>query len=429
VRDSPGHSWTPSRHIFNSLRHATLFALTQPNASEPEPVLDAILESVDRVIQRAFEAACTVKACENVLYLLGKTDIELEDAQSLRAFQPFVTVSTMGKYKAVVKRIVRVIFRMELLPNDQRPNYILTPTLTDAMQELCTENATAADLDQQSTKLLLGLFQQIPKSSIYESVLVSALAVCGIREDGGFAAPSQYTPIYAALLKSSYWLILSLSMEEDQQADSPGLYKLVKAKLAQFLQPTSCPLFWVCRMLAYGRKVASDTAPESQVTWLVDTIQYQKMSFDMVQLSSIIASLIHQARSDLAKLVQSATLDGLPPIPWDRIVDNHSEQKVGYSFASEGDNDWLTPMNSLVYNKISSDAALLDKWLITRDDATLQFEQREVSRYKLQIDEFREKSMETHSTMVALLAHHPRHPMASARQNTAQTHESAICMI
>jgi hypothetical protein len=259
------------------------------------------------------------------------------------------------------------------------------------MQALHTENAAAVDLDQQSTKFLFCLFQQLTKSSIYESVLVSALAVCGLREDGGFAAPSAYTQIYAALLKTSYWLILAHSMEEDQQEDSPGLFYLVKAKLAQCIQPMNCPLFWVCRMLAYGRKVASDTVPESQVTWLGDTIQYQKISFDMVQLCSIIASLIHQARSDLAKLVQSDTLDRLPPIPWDRIVDNCGEQKVGYSFASEGDNSWLSPMNSLVYNKIMSDATLLDKWLVTTDEATLQFEQREVSHYKLLLDEFREK--------------------------------------
>ena len=55
--------------------------------------------------------------------------------------------------------------------------------------------------------LITLLDHSLPRSS-YDSVLLSALAVLGIRDDGGWVGPENYTGYYSAVIKVARMLII-----------------------------------------------------------------------------------------------------------------------------------------------------------------------------------------------------------------------------
>ena len=52
------------------------------------------------------------------------------------------------------------------------------------------------------------------KHSAYESMLISALAVLGLRSDGGWVSPLDYTTTYSAVIKLGRMLVLRQAYEE-----------------------------------------------------------------------------------------------------------------------------------------------------------------------------------------------------------------------
>ena len=52
------------------------------------------------------------------------------------------------------------------------------------------------------------------KHSAYESALISALAVLGLRGDGGWVSPLDYTTTYSAVIKLGRMLVLRQAYEE-----------------------------------------------------------------------------------------------------------------------------------------------------------------------------------------------------------------------
>ena len=61
---------------------------------------------------------------------------------------------------------------------------------------------------------VVSLFDHELKHSAYESALISALAVLGLRGDGGWVSPLDYTTTYSAVIKLGRMLVLRQAYEE-----------------------------------------------------------------------------------------------------------------------------------------------------------------------------------------------------------------------
>jgi hypothetical protein len=82
----------------------------------------------------------------------------------------------------------------------------------------------------------------------YDSVLLSALAVVGIRQDDGWETPDNYTGHYSAIIKIARMLVVRQSQyelekyldhqqQQEEQAgkeESIGLFSVVRVKVQRF---------------------------------------------------------------------------------------------------------------------------------------------------------------------------------------------------
>ena len=101
---------------------------------------------------------------------------------------------TIERYANLWKRVVAYLFRTQAWPDDDRPPYRLTLRQQAAFAAfrtalLAPARPGAASLTQRADRacldLLVSLLDPPLLDKSYDSVLLSALAVVGIREDGG----------------------------------------------------------------------------------------------------------------------------------------------------------------------------------------------------------------------------------------------------
>ncbi|KAK4158610.1 hypothetical protein QBC43DRAFT_348513 [Cladorrhinum sp. PSN259] len=194
---------------------------------------------------------------------------------------------TIERYTNVWKRVVGYIFRTINLDDSDRPPYKFQQHQTDALiqfqyylsyttntvseQTEQTESLTKA-LDRACLDFLVTLLdQQLPHSS-YDSVLLSALAVMGIRQDGGWLRPEEYTSIYSAIIKIARMLVVWQSQleAEDIGPVKTGVFVLVREKVTRFMTlvheaglPT--PMDWIFDSRTYGFKVCFTTPSSGQL--------------------------------------------------------------------------------------------------------------------------------------------------------------------
>jgi superfamily II DNA helicase RecQ len=379
--------WTTHLQGYNS---ADLFALTVAPTDTPDPFA-AILESVDRVIDAAYSASRKVDASNMVLYNLEE---ERESnclasnkapKRSKVAFQAKVEDETRTRYNNDMKKVVRVIFGMWVMGDDnQRPNFVMPDETQRIMERLCpTVSApvpSRAAFDGLVQDFLFSLYCQPMTSSSYDSVMISALAVCGLKKGGGFVAPQHYTHFYAAIIKIIRWLVLGVSFLEVRAGSTEGLIILVNGKMDRYMLPdtrhNTYPLNWIYRMLSYGLAVAKETAFENHVLWndSFSTVSYHGISFDMAGLRNLVKSAVDDTKKMLLELLFVDNLQSLPRIQWENAADDHSNLDLHYSFLTDERNTWIKQDRHFAYRQIMTNGDLLQQW--TEHDESGAFRMR-----------------------------------------------------
>lgn len=84
-------------------------------------------------------------------------------------------------------------------------------------------------------------------------------------------------------------------------------------------------------------------------------------------------------------------VDELPPIAWDRIEDDHSEDGAGYSFLGDDRNTWVAKGKDWVLERILASAKKRKEWMSTRGDNGNPYKARTVRRYSRTVEQFRER--------------------------------------
>src|SRR6187402_354744 len=125
------------------------------------------------------------------------------------------------------------------------------------------------------------------------------------------------------------------------------MFDIVRRKVQRYMtlvteksKPT--PMDWIYESRSYGFKIRYTTAAEGVIDWKGDEISYQKIKFNMNQLRDIVHGLIDEARRDLIELImlevnEQGEVDEkqVPPIHWDKLEDDCSEEQVGWSFLKD----------------------------------------------------------------------------------------------
>ena len=96
------------------------------------------------------------------------------------------------------------------------------------------------------------------------------------------------------------------------------------------------PMDWIYKCRTYGMQIWYNTTAEGVIEWEGNRVLYQGIRFNMEQLRGMMHGLVEEARRDLMELLMlemnaEGEVEGrqLPPIDWERLNDNASEEKVG----------------------------------------------------------------------------------------------------
>ncbi|EXL39943.1 hypothetical protein FOCG_17445 [Fusarium oxysporum f. sp. radicis-lycopersici 26381] len=98
--------------------------------------------------------------------------------------------------------------------------------------------------------MLIGMLDHQFKQSHYDSIVLCALAIMGINEDGGWIEPTDYTPKYSGVIKVARMLVLYQSWHEREEdvaekmrtmsenearEKAKGMYRIVREKSQRFI--------------------------------------------------------------------------------------------------------------------------------------------------------------------------------------------------
>src|SRR5450432_111109 len=118
------------------------------------------------------------------------------------------------------------------------------------------------------------------------------------------------------------------------------MFDIVRRRVRKFIMLVSdkgrpIPMDWIYDCWTYRMKIRYNTTVEGVMEWEGNQVLYQGIRFNIEQLRGMIYGLVEEARRDLIELmmlkmnVEGEVEGQLPPIDWERLSDNPSEEKVG----------------------------------------------------------------------------------------------------
>lgn len=397
---------------------------------DDEVVLQRMREIFNRVMDSAYvtTTGCTPGSAE--LF-----EVERNEAQGNMPSKPFtgrMEPDAWARYKAWWITLLTIWYRVEQRDEDDRPPY----RMTIQQRELWTKFVTAVELvatgadtvgrytdervDASCLNMVIAFLDHQIKSGRHdENIVISALAVMGLKEDGGWMMPLEYTPIYSAVVKVSRMMVLHQSIKErdkeiaqleqvmDRQAaeeKAPGLFRIVRRKVRRFMtrisssdeaEPT--PMWWIMDTRTYGIKVRFTTPGGETVDWRGDQIIHGRVRLGMGQLSDMVHNMTDAARHTLAALTmvdEASVAEALPRIPWSRIEDRHGETAVGHSFLHDPGNAWwLEAGNDWVVKQIAASDTRRTAWIVESLDERHPYRGKAIRDYDRIVDQFREQML------------------------------------
>ena len=175
-------------------------------------------------------------------------------------------------------------------------------------------------IQRQVLRLWIALLNQPLQDDEYKSVLISGLAILGMREDDGWLDAEDYTPKYSAVIKLARLMVVQEAYERRREAieqyENRGLsakqarekasshYVLTRGLVSAFMtmahdSKDPKPMQWLYRSRSYGFKIRYTTTAEGKIQWIGDDVLYPKIRFSMSQFRGIVYGLVREAREEL----------------------------------------------------------------------------------------------------------------------------------
>jgi len=270
-------------------------------------------------------------------------------------------------------------------------------------------------IQRQILRLWIALLNQPLQDDEYKSVLISGLAILGMREDDGWLDAEDYTPKYSAVIKLARLMVVQEAYERRREAieqyENRGLsakqarekasshYVLTRGLVSAFMtmahdSKDPKPMQWLYRSRSYGFKIRYTTTAEGKIQWIGDDVLYPKIRFSMSQFRGMVHGLVGEAREELfEKLMmvrvgadQEVDIKQVPPIHWDRMVDQPSETRVGWSFLDDERNQFAACKQWWLYERMYKEEQLREQFI----DSAGKLKREAVAAYQ----RYRERFME-----------------------------------
>jgi hypothetical protein len=167
-------------------------------------------------------------------------------------------------------------------------------------------------LNDKCLILMVSLLDHKLYGDIYDSIIVSFLAVMGIRQDvtssntQKLSEAAEFTPKLSALIKMGQLLVAEralLAVELDE-ADFPA-HALEEMQDRFMTKDSRSPISWSLKLRAYGKAVKDNTTSLGYIMWSDDSeiLSYKRMRFSMTGLRDLVSTKVEAAQNQLANLL------------------------------------------------------------------------------------------------------------------------------
>ncbi|KAH6702795.1 hypothetical protein BKA61DRAFT_704075 [Leptodontidium sp. MPI-SDFR-AT-0119] len=381
---------------------------------DDEPELDVLCRAFDWLIQDAQYYCVRPVVGLEALFEANRKEV---DKDVRMPFDSWMDITTVKAYTEVHKQLLRYIFRCKDIEPEKRPGFELTERQKMAIDDVWAnieefvwwkeeqggsgsgaEEEEEGELDEgiewmgriqrQILQLWIALLNQPLQDDEYKSVLISGLAVLGMREDDGWLDAEDYTPKYSAVIKLARLMVVQEAYERRREAiahyESRGLsakkadshYVLTRRLVHAFMTMAHDgkdpkPMQWLYRSRSYGFKIRYTTTAEGKIQWIGDDVLYPKIRFSMSQFRGMIYRLVGEAREELFKKLmivrvgadQKVDMKQVPPIHCDRIVDQPSETRVRWSFLDDERNQFAACKQWWLYERMYKEEELRGQFM------------------------------------------------------------------
>jgi RecQ family ATP-dependent DNA helicase len=406
---------------------------------DDEPELEVLCKAFDWLIQDAqYHCVRPVIGLE-ALFEANRKEV---DKDVRMPFDSWMDITTVKAYTEVYKQLLRYIFRSKDIEPEKRPGFELTERQKMAIDDVWTnieefvwwkeeqggsgsgaeeeegesdeEIEWMGQIQRQILRLWIALLNQPLQDDEYKSVLISGLAMLGMREDDGWLDAEDYTPKYSAVIKLARLMVVQEAYERRREAiahyegrgmsakkardEADSHYVLTRRLVHAFMTMAHDgkdpkPMQWLYRSRSYGFKIRYTTTAEGKIQWIGDDVLYPKIRFSMSQFRGMIHGLVGEAREELfEKLMvvrvgadQEVDMKQVPPIHWDRMVDQPSETRVGWSFLDDERNQFAACKQWWLYERMYKEEELREQFM---DAGTLKREA--VAAYQRYVERFQE---------------------------------------
>lgn len=316
----------------------------------------------------------------------GEEQIEVEDGED----------ETMADVDEAIEE-------METHTDEPTANAISEPQTLSSIQKACLEFCIAL------------LSQSITRKE-YDSPMVCALAVLGVKEDG-WKGPEQYPPVLSAVIKVARFMVVQQALElsgpldDEDEFDSDSAYEsddssnpaqrrrkgclqFVQEMMNRFMvRGSHSPMQWMLDLRTYGLKIHYNTTSRGHVEWVGrEELLYKSLQFSMAQFRGMVHGLAAESRRllmDELLFGNSRAAEPIPSVPWDSLRDNPTDERPGWNFLK--DHRTRMPVNGerWLFERVGQDAAIRDRF--TKRETRSGIDKQEVERYMDRVVAFREK--------------------------------------
>lgn len=412
-----------------SFDRSRLIGSIQPIHPTDEPVLSSMWQSFVRIWNAAQEVVTFGSVPQAALFEVNRKQREVKPS---KPFDGVMEPETVKKYQEVWRQMLCYMYRTSDWDDEDRPPYELTMAQGNAFDAWVEKLSQPVDspaeeeiqawqrrVDRIGLELCIALLDHPLTRSEYKSVMISGLAVMGMRVDDGWLSAEDYTPKYSAVIKGARMLVVYHADVEEQEemavsrrrmsesearTRTQGIFTRVQRHVQRYMtlvgqDGTPSPMDWIYESRSYGFKIRYTTTAEGTIDWVGERVSYKKIQFDMTQLRDMVHGLVEEAQQQLIGLMMiPQNHDGeynetrIPRADVARLEDDCSEEKVGWSFLDDPRNRWSVDGKQWLLGRICQEATLRERWERpgAREDEN-PYRAEAVRAYQHQIERFQEK--------------------------------------
>lgn len=393
-------------------------------AYTPDPVKEPLLHQLALSLDRVIEASHASLDAERV-NVFDQSRINSFIRRQKASDRPLLIKlqkNTYRKYKSLWKRLIAFAYRTAQPPMKNPLKHRLLPKQVAHLDGLviCGEElleAYAAStagclhedvkledirvrLDNQCLLFCISLLDHNLKGDLFESVVVSFLAVLAIDEKKQtFMDAYSYTPFLSGLIKIAQLLVIQRAVAATECGEAEFPADMIDEMRERFLLYGSrSPMNWMLRLRSYGKQVRNHTTPLGYIQWSEDNqvLSYKNLILSMPDFRRFIREQVAIAQSQLEDLcllcVDESRELTIPELFLHDIRDDPTNNTRNWSFLNDPRNkatianrgDWLL-------NRVFDAEPLQRQFVDVSIGGRVVWRAPEAKRYLARVDAFLER--------------------------------------